>query len=121
MHSAEALELVREHLGSVLGGPGGAESSDAPQPFSNALVRMSKLQAAQVYAASVMFGYFLRRVDARFQLERTLGTLPRSAEDSVRALEALFNRHARARVREGGACVYDGACKRCCCCCVCVC
>jgi hypothetical protein len=92
VHSAEALELVREHLGSVLGGPGGAEAPDAPPPFSNALVRMSKLQAAQVYAASVMFGYFLRRVDARFQLERTLGTLPRSAEESVRALEALFNR-----------------------------
>ena len=95
VHSAEALELVREHLGSVLGG-GGADG--APAPFSNALVRMSKLQAAQVYAASVMFGYFLRRVDARFQLERSLGTLPSSPEDSVKALERLFNRRVSARV-----------------------
>ncbi len=95
MHSAEALELVREHLAGVLGngggGPGEGDSGGA-QPFSNTLVRMSKLQAAQVYAASLMFGYFLRRVDARFQLERTLGTLPRSQEDSIKALEALFNR-----------------------------
>ncbi len=66
VHSLEALELVREHLEGVLGGGGGAT------PFSNTLVRMSKLQAAQVYAASLMFGYFLRRVDARFQLERQL-------------------------------------------------
>ena len=89
VHSAEALELVREHLAKALGGAPGA----AP-PMSAVLVRMSKLQAAQVYAASVMFGYFLRRVDARFQLERQLGTLPRSPEESVKALEALFNRCA---------------------------
>ena len=38
-------------------------------------VRISKLQAAQVYAASVMFGYFLRKVDKRFQLEKAMGTL----------------------------------------------
>lgn len=31
------------------------------------------MQAAQVFAASLMFGYFLRRVDHRFQLERQLG------------------------------------------------
>jgi hypothetical protein len=29
----------------------------------------------QVYAASIMFGYFLRRVDQRFQLEKSIGTL----------------------------------------------
>ena len=104
MHSAEALELVREHLAGVLGadgtGPGRGDPA-APPPYGNTLVRMSKLQAAQVYAASVMFGYFLRRVDARFQLERSLGTLPRSAEESVRALEALFNRRVRGGVGSG--------------------
>jgi len=87
IHSAEALELVREHLGGALGnGP----------PNPNAAVRMSKLQAAQVYAASVMFGYFLRAVDARFQLERQFGTLGRTPEESVKALEALFNSAADA-------------------------
>lgn len=87
IHTTEALELVREHLGGALG--------NAP-PNPGVLVRMSKLQAAQVYAASVMFGYFLRAVDARFQLERQFGTLGRSPEDSVKALEALFNSAAEA-------------------------
>ena len=87
MHSAEALELVREHLAKALGGAPGS----AP-PMSAMLVRMSKLQAAQMYAWSVMFGYFVRRVESRFKLERALGGgLPRSQEDSVAALEALFN------------------------------
>ena len=85
---------VRQHLASILGG--------GPPPFSNALVRISKLQAAQVYAASVMFGYFLRRVDNRFQLEKTLGTLGalgQSQEESARALEELFSRHGDATAR----------------------
>jgi len=66
----------------------------------------------QAYGASVMFGYFLRRMDRRFQLEKSIGTLKdmargpsasgkgtslfaeeedSSAADEVRArLEALF-------------------------------
>ncbi|GLI59000.1 hypothetical protein VaNZ11_000823 [Volvox africanus] len=82
IHSKEALELVREHLLSVMG--------SAATAYSNAYVKMSKFQMAQVYAASVMFGYFLRRVDQRFQLEKALGTLPLSKEDAVARLERLF-------------------------------
>ena len=37
-----------------------------------------------------MFGYFLRRVDKRFQLERSLGTLPLSKDDAVARLEKMF-------------------------------
>jgi hypothetical protein len=97
VHSADALELVREHLENALGGGSGAP------PFSAQLVRMSKLQAAQVYAASLMFGYFLRRVDARFALERQAGTLPRSQEDTVRALEELFNSASAEELPPGSA------------------
>ena len=79
VHSREALDLVKEHVRGVLG--------PASTAFSNAVVRMSRLQAAQVYAASVLFGYFLRKVDARFQLERSARTLP---GDAVARLEALF-------------------------------
>jgi len=82
VHSKEALEMVKEHLSSVLGGQESA--------FSNATIRIPKLQAAQIYAASIMFGYFLRRVDNRFQLERQLGTLPKTPEENLAALEALF-------------------------------
>ena len=60
VHSSEALEMVRDHLMAALG-------PEAANSWPNQMVRMSKLQAAQVYAASIMFGYFVRRVDKRFQ------------------------------------------------------
>ena len=58
-HSTDAIALVKEHLAGLLG--------DSPVS-SYAKMKISKLQAAQVYAASVMFGYFLRRADRRFQV-----------------------------------------------------
>lgn len=82
VHTPDALELVKEHLNSVLG---------QQPPALNAMVRISKLQGAQVYAASVMFGYFLRRVDRNFHLEKQLGVLEDSPEEQVARLERLFN------------------------------
>lgn len=49
------------------------------------------MQAAQVYAASIMFGYFVRRVDKRFQLERQLGLLEDQQADAVARLERMFS------------------------------
>lgn len=84
IHSREALELVREHMLGVMGAAASAK-------FSTELIKMSKFQMAQVYAASIMFGYFLRRVDTRFQLEAALGVLDeRSQEEAVARLERLF-------------------------------
>lgn len=83
IHSKEALELVREHLLSVMG-------ATAMAQFSNTVIKMSKFQMAQVYAASIMFGYFLRRVDKRFELEKQIGSLGVSREDAVARLEKLF-------------------------------
>ena len=37
-----------------------------------------------------MFGYFVRRVDKRFQLERGLGLLDQGDSDAVSRLERLF-------------------------------
>ena len=84
VHSSEALEMVRDHLMAALG-------PEAANSWPSQLVRMSKLQAAQVYAASIMFGYFVRRVDKRFQLDRALGMLPQNPMDSAIALENVFN------------------------------
>jgi len=81
-HSTDAIALVKEHLAGLLG--------DSPVS-SYAKMKISKLQAAQVYAASVMFGYFLRRADRRFQLDRSLGTLPKSPEETLTILESMFN------------------------------
>lgn len=84
LHSQEALDLVREHLLSVMG-------AAAASRFSTEVIKMSKFQMAQVYAASIMFGYFLRRVDRRFQLEKSLGTLPPTREEAIARLERLFS------------------------------
>ena len=48
-----------------------------------------------MYVMSIMFGYFIRRVDKRFQLERSAGLLedldaPKEAE-ALSRLERLFN------------------------------
>ena len=88
VHSAEALDMVRTHLMSLLG-PQMPQSEYAMQTTA---VRISKLQAAQVYAASVMFGYFLRRVDKRFQMEKQFGTFKKSTDETVAMLEELFAR-----------------------------
>lgn len=82
VHSREALQMVKEHVLSTLG--------PAAMTYANQMIKMSKLQAAQVYLASIMFGYFLRRVDSRFQLAKTLGMLPESKEDAVERLNRLF-------------------------------
>ena len=84
VHSVEALEMVKEHLMGMLG-------PQTQNAYSNTLVRMSKLQCAQMYAASIMFGYFLRKADKRFKLDRAMGTLPMNPLDSAKALEELFN------------------------------
>lgn len=93
VHTPEALEMVKDHLRNVLGGQ---------QAYSNVMVKMSKLQAAQVYIASTMFGYFLRRVDKRFQLEKAMGTLPESREEAVARLERLFNQTLDVEEEGGG-------------------
>ncbi|KAJ0981241.1 hypothetical protein J5N97_009496 [Dioscorea zingiberensis] len=74
LHSQEAYEMIKNHLSFILG----QRLED-----SNAIAPISKLRVGQVYAASIMFGYFLKRVDNRFQLEKSMKTLPwgSSAED----------------------------------------
>mmetsp|Transcript_5754 Transcript_5754/g.11411 ORF Transcript_5754/g.11411 Transcript_5754/m.11411 type:complete len:336 (+) Transcript_5754:148-1155(+) len=81
IHTQEALELVRSHLISVLG-PMLPKSN---QGFFTSAAKMPKLQLSQVYMTSVMFGYFLRRVDRRFQIAKKLDMLEiefRSQEQS---------------------------------------
>jgi hypothetical protein len=51
-----------------------------------------------------MFGYFVRRVDKRFQLERSLGLLEGDTSDAVQRLERLF-----AQVGSAGVAADDSA------------
>lgn len=82
VHTKEAIEMVKEHMLGALG--------PASMAYGDTVIKMSKLQSAQVYAASIMFGYFLRRVDSRYQLSKQVGVLPESREDAVSRLERLF-------------------------------
>eukprot|EP00250_Pteridium_aquilinum_P007624 c17295_g1_i2 orf=220-1482(+) len=70
VHSSEALELVWEHLAFILGVKGASESLD-----DSIVVQISKLHMGQVYATSALYGYFLRRVDEKFQMEKVLSPL----------------------------------------------
>lgn len=54
------------------------------------VIKMSKLQMLNVYASSIIFGYFLRRADQRFRLARAAGLLTEDKEDAVQKLERLF-------------------------------
>lgn len=72
LHSPEAYEMIQNHLALILGNRLGDSTSVA---------QISKLRVGQVYAASVMYGYFLKRVDQRFQLEKTMKILPNGLDD----------------------------------------
>lgn len=72
LHSPEAYEMIQNHLSLILGSRLGDETSVA---------EISKLRVGQVYAASVMYGYFLKRVDQRFQLEKSMKILPGASDE----------------------------------------
>lgn len=71
LHSSEAYEMIQNHLALILGNRLGDSTS---------IAQISKLRVGQVYAASVMYGYFLKRVDQRFQLEKTMKILPNASD-----------------------------------------
>ncbi|GAB2292731.1 hypothetical protein Dimus_026966 [Dionaea muscipula] len=67
LHSPEMKEMIQNHLSLILGN----------QIEDSTVAQISKLRVVgQVYAAFVMYGYFLKRVDGRFQLEKAVKTLP---------------------------------------------
>lgn len=74
LHSPEAYDMIENHLAIILGNR---------MSNSTSVAQISKLRVGQVYAASVMYGYFLRRVDQRFQLEKTMKVLPQGSDDLV--------------------------------------
>lgn len=73
LHSREAYEMIQNHLSLILGNKVGDLKS---------IAEISKFRVGQVYAASVMYGYFLKRVDQRFQLEKTMKVLPNETEEN---------------------------------------
>lgn len=88
LHSPEAYEMIQNHLALILGNRLGDPTSVA---------QISKLRVGQVYAASVMYGYFLKRVDQRFQLEKTMKILPRGVVDEEISFEKAFQEETGTR------------------------
>ncbi|KAJ3680672.1 hypothetical protein LUZ60_016950 [Juncus effusus] len=78
IHSSDAIEMIQSHISIILG-------ERSVGPLSTA-VQISKLKLGKLYAASVMYGYFLKRVDERYQLERSMKTLP-----DVKKLPKMFD------------------------------
>ncbi|WVZ21952.1 hypothetical protein V8G54_000496 [Vigna mungo] len=64
--------MIQNHLSLIMGNKVGDITS---------IAEISKFRVGQVYAASVMYGYFLKRVDQRFQLEKTMKVLLNEAEE----------------------------------------
>ncbi|KAF7018244.1 unnamed protein product [Triticum aestivum] len=75
IHSQDALEMIQNHLNLIMG-----EQAAAPL---DTVVEISNLNLGKLYAASIMYGYFLKRVDERFQLEKTMKTLPPSLNEKL--------------------------------------
>lgn len=69
IYSKDALDLVRDHLFRIIGQQGSTSFMGGM-----AVVQIALFQAGQVYAMSALFGYYLRRVDARYQLEKLAGS-----------------------------------------------
>ncbi|GAB2273422.1 hypothetical protein Dimus_008217 [Dionaea muscipula] len=73
VHSTEAFEMIQSHLAIILG-------ERYVGPLQN-IVEISKIKLGKLYAASIMYGYFIKRVDQRYQLERSLNTLPKDLRE----------------------------------------
>ncbi|KAL3655852.1 hypothetical protein CASFOL_000248 [Castilleja foliolosa] len=78
VHSPEAFEMILSHLSLVLG-----ERVVGPL---DTIIQISKIKLGKLYAASIMYGYFLRRVDERYQLERSMNTLPEGFGEEERVI-----------------------------------
>ena len=82
LHSSEMYEMIHNHLALILGPRMGDLAS---------IAQISKLRVGQVYAASVMYGYFLKRVDQRFQLEKSMKLLTGGLDESKTSVEQPEN------------------------------
>ena len=76
IHSNEAQEMVWEHISFILGTETPSQSLD-----DGITVQISKFDTGSVYASSAAYGYFVRRVDEKFQMEKAMEILsPRLSE-----------------------------------------
>lgn len=92
IYSADALELLKEHLFKAVisqGQPAEPIPINSPT-YGVQIAQVGLFTCAQIYAMSVLFGYFLRRMERRFSLEKMMSSmsLPEFGDsDSKRTLK----------------------------------
>eukprot|EP00250_Pteridium_aquilinum_P024732 c29521_g1_i1 orf=41-970(+) len=85
VHPPDVQPLIDRHVVIAIFGKDRAELPFEP----NVLAHVGKLEMGKMYAASVMYGYFLARVHQRFQLERVLQLESNSMQrDGFRGLQS---------------------------------
>ncbi|KAK5784160.1 UV-B-induced protein At3g17800, chloroplastic [Gossypium arboreum] len=67
IHSIEVLEVVRDHISAVIG-----LRADSSVTDNWATTEIQQLHLGRLYAASILYGYFLKSASSRHQLERCL-------------------------------------------------
>ncbi|XP_050206742.1 UV-B-induced protein At3g17800, chloroplastic [Mercurialis annua] len=70
IHSCEVLEMIREHVCTVIGLRANCSVTD-----SWATTEIQRLQLGRVYAASMLYGYFLKSASSRHYLDTCLAEL----------------------------------------------
>ncbi|KAK3029402.1 hypothetical protein RJ639_039746 [Escallonia herrerae] len=64
IHSFEVLEMIKEHLTTVVGWKADSNVTD-----NWATTEIQRLQICRIYAASILYGYFLKSASLRHHLE----------------------------------------------------
>ncbi|XP_021864332.2 UV-B-induced protein At3g17800, chloroplastic isoform X2 [Spinacia oleracea] len=67
IHSPEVLEMVKEHLSTTLGWNSGSSVA-----VNWSTTKIQKHHLSQVYATSILYGYFLKSASLRLDLEHNL-------------------------------------------------
>lgn len=78
IHSFEVLQMVREHLNAIIGCRADSNVTD-----SWATTEIQRLHLCRLYAASILYGYFLKSASLRHFLERGLN--PNTPNISINA------------------------------------
>lgn len=77
IHSYEVLKMVREHVSTVIG-----LRADSSVTDNWATTEIQQVDLGRVYAASILYGYFLKSASSRHQLEQCL-RLPTTDQDHL--------------------------------------
>lgn len=82
IYSRDVLELIREHVSSSIGLKANSSVSD-----NWAITQIQQAQLGQIYAASILYGYFIKSASLRHHFEQSLSL---SNQDALLQQNASF-------------------------------